>query len=147
YVETPTFHRVPENQRRALVSALRRAPVLGAETAPLADPAEGTAVVRSAREQDLGTIVMGRPASRRWWRRVAFAVRLASGEADLEHLIVALEEPPARAMAQTQDYRPFKEIWRWQFQGCLVAVALCAITSLIALQWIVNIDAANLVLL
>ncbi|KSB80320.1 hypothetical protein LFZ31_28025, partial [Salmonella enterica subsp. enterica serovar Newport str. S09097] len=32
------------------------------------------------------------------------------------------------------DNRPFKEKWRGQIQGCLVAVALCAITTLISLQ-------------
>ncbi len=50
---------------------------LGAETATLSDPAEEKAVVRYAREHNLGKIVMGRPASRRWWRRDAFADRLA----------------------------------------------------------------------
>ncbi len=62
-------------------------------------------------------------------------------------MIVALEEPPARALAQTPDNRPFKEKWRGQIQGCLVAVALCAITTLIAMQWLVTFDAANLVML
>ncbi|EEC6533272.1 DUF4118 domain-containing protein [Salmonella enterica] len=66
---------------------------------------------------------------------------------DLDQVIVALEEPPARALAQTPDNRPFKEKWRGQIQGCLVAVALCAITTLIAMQWLVTFDAANLVML
>lgn len=90
---------------------------------------------------------MGRPASRRWWRRDAFADRLARRAPDLDQVIVALEEPPARALAQTPDNRPFKEKWRGQIQGCLVAVALCAITTLIAMQWLVTFDAANLVML
>ncbi|EAC1255357.1 histidine kinase [Salmonella enterica subsp. enterica] len=39
YVETPTLHRLPEKQRRAILSALRLAQELGAETAsPCADP-------------------------------------------------------------------------------------------------------------
>ncbi|EPO9397112.1 DUF4118 domain-containing protein [Salmonella enterica subsp. enterica serovar Dublin] len=117
------------------------------ETATLSDPAEEKAVVRYAREHNLGKIVMGRPASRRWWRRDAFADRLARRAPDLDQVIVALEEPPARALAQTPDNRPFKEKWRGQIQGCLVAVALCAITTLIAMQWLVTFDAANLVML
>ncbi|EHC94856.1 Osmosensitive K+ channel histidine kinase KdpD, partial [Salmonella enterica subsp. enterica serovar Uganda str. R8-3404] len=64
YVETPTLHRLPEKQRRAILSALRLAQELGAETATLSDPAEEKAVVRYAREHNLGKIVMGRPASR-----------------------------------------------------------------------------------
>ncbi|ESO49856.1 sensor protein KdpD, partial [Salmonella enterica subsp. enterica serovar Agona str. 392869-1] len=98
------------------LSALRLAQELGAETATLSDPAEEKAVVRYAREHNLGKIVMGRPASRRWWRRDAFADRLARRAPDLDQVIVALEEPPARALAQTPDNRPFKEKWRGQIQ-------------------------------
>ncbi len=59
---------------------------------------------------------MGRPASRRWWRRDAFADRLARRAPDLDQVIVALEEPPARALAQTPDNRPFKEM-AWADSG------------------------------
>ncbi len=64
-------------KRRAILSALRLAQELGAETATLSDPAEEKAVVRYAREHNLGKIILGRPASRRWWRRETFADRLA----------------------------------------------------------------------
>ncbi len=86
--------------------------------------AEEKAVVRYAREHNLGKIVMGRPASRRWWRRDAFADRLAGRAPDLDQVIVALEEPPARALAQTPDNRPlkrngvgrFRAVWSpWRF--------------------------------
>lgn len=46
YVETPALHRLPEKKRRAILSALRLAQELGAETATLSDPAEEKAVVR-----------------------------------------------------------------------------------------------------
>ncbi|XPE61384.1 hypothetical protein ACNKHT_04100 [Shigella flexneri] len=68
YVETPPLHRLPKKTSGNL-SALRLAQELGAETATLSDPAEEKAVVRYAREHDLGKILLGRPASRRWWRR------------------------------------------------------------------------------
>ncbi len=43
---------------------------------------------------------------------------------DLDQVIVALEEPPARALAQTPDNRPLKRNGG-QIQGCsLVAAAL-----------------------
>ncbi|MDI5349506.1 hypothetical protein MJL48_32965, partial [Salmonella enterica subsp. enterica serovar Kentucky] len=45
---------------------------------------------RPSREHNLGKIVMGRPASRRWWRRDAFADRLARRAPDLDQVIVAL---------------------------------------------------------
>ncbi|HCF8212459.1 TPA: hypothetical protein NIU95_005481, partial [Klebsiella pneumoniae] len=84
YVETPALHRLPEKKRRAILSALRLAQELGAETATLSDPAEEKAVVRYAREHNLGKIILGRPASRRWWRRETFADRLARIAPDLD---------------------------------------------------------------
>lgn len=49
YVETPQLHGLPENQRRAILSALRLAQELGAETATLSDPQEDKAILRYAR--------------------------------------------------------------------------------------------------
>ena len=147
YVETPALHQLPEKQRRAILSALRLAQELGAETATLSDPAEDKAVIRYAREHNLGKIVLGRPTTRRWWRSDSFADKLAHRAPDLDLMIVALDEPPPRAAAQTMDTRTFKDKWRVQIQGCVVAAALCAITTLIAMQWRVTFDAANLVML
>ncbi|HBV2907089.1 two-component system sensor histidine kinase KdpD [Citrobacter freundii] len=146
YVETPALHRLPEKQRRAILSALRLAQELGAETATLSDPAEDKAVIRYAREHNLGKIVLGRPTTRRWWRSDSFADKLAHHAPDLDLMIVALDEPPSRPVLQTADSRTFKDKWRVQIQGCVVAVALCAIITLIAMQWLMAFDAANLVM-
>lgn len=59
YVETPALHRLPEKQRRAILSALRLAQELGAETATLSDPAEDKAVIHYAREHNLGKLCSG----------------------------------------------------------------------------------------
>ncbi|WP_425341772.1 DUF4118 domain-containing protein [Escherichia coli] len=45
------------------------------------------------------------------------------------------------------DSRSFKDKWRVQIQGCVVAAALCAVITLIAMQWLMAFDAANLVML
>lgn len=134
-------------KRRAILSALRLAQELGAETATLSDPAEEKAVVRYAREHNLGKIILGRPASRRWWRRETFADRLARIAPDLDQVLVALDEPPARTINNAPDSRSFKDKWRVQIQGCVVAAALCAVITLIAMQWLMAFDAANLVML
>lgn len=134
-------------KRRAILSALRLAQELGAETATLSDPAEEKAVVRYAREHNLGKIILGRPASRRWWRRETFADRLARIAPDLDQVLVALDEPPARTINNAPDNRSFKDKWRVQIQGCVVAAALCAVITLIAMQWLMAFDAANLVML
>ncbi|MFR0256135.1 DUF4118 domain-containing protein, partial [Escherichia coli] len=96
---------------------------------------------------NLGKIILGRPASRRWWRRETFADRLARIAPDLDQVLVALDEPPARTINNAPDNRSFKDKWRVQIQGCVVAAALCAVITLIAMQWLMAFDAANLVML
>ncbi len=147
YVETPQLHRLPENQRRAILSALRLAQELGAETATLAEQAEDKAILRYAREHNLGKIVIGRRSHRRWFNRDTFADRLAQRAPDLDLLIVALDDKPAALPARTPDNRAFTEKWRIQLRGCLVAVLLCALITFIANQWLPDFDAANLVMI
>lgn len=147
YVETPQLHRLPENQRRAILSALRLAQELGAETATLAEQAEDKAILRYAREHNLGKIVIGRRSHRRWFNRETFADRLAQRAPDLDLLIVALDDKPAALPARTPDNRTFSDKWRIQLRGCLVAVLLCALITVIASQWLPEFDAANLVMI
>lgn len=147
YVETPGLHKLPEAQRRAILSALRLAQELGAETATLADPQQEKAIVRYAREHNLGKIITGRRSARRFWQHETFAERLARQAPDLDLMIVALEDRPAPAAARTADSRPWLDRWRVQLTGTLVAAGLCALITLIASQWLMAFDAANLVML
>ena len=146
YVETPNLHRLPEHRRRAILAALRLAQELGAETATLSDPEEDRAVLRYAREHNLGKIVIGRRSQRRWWSRESFSDRLARRGPDLDLLVVALEDDP-QPPARSADARPWQERWRTQLRGCALAVALCALITLIASQFLMTFDAANLVMI
>ncbi|QGU09955.1 two-component system sensor histidine kinase KdbD [Leclercia sp. J807] len=147
YVETPQLHRLPENQRRAILGALRLAQELGAETATLAEQAEEKAILRYAREHNLGKIVIGRRSRRRGFSRESFADKLAQRAPDLDLLIVALDDKPAALPARTPDNRAFSDKWRIQLRGCLVAVLLCALITFVASQWLPGFDAANLVMI
>ena len=146
YVETPELHRLPEHQRRSIFAALRLAQELGAETATLADPEEDRAVLRYAREHNLGKIVIGRRSRRRGWPRESFADRLARRGPDLDLVIIALEEhqPP---VARGADGRAWHDRWRAQLRGCGAALALCTLITLVASQFLTAFDAANLVML
>ena len=146
YVETPRLHRLAEKSRRAILSALRLAQELGAETATLADTAEEKALLRYAREHNLGKIIIGQRSRRRWWSRETFAARLARHAPDLDLLIVALDDKPVANAGKSADARPFSEKWRVQIRGCVVALLLCALITLVASQWLVAFDAANLVM-
>ncbi|VEI66457.1 Sensor protein KdpD [Serratia fonticola] len=146
YVETPKLHRLPENQRRAILRALRLAQELGAETATLSDPSEERAVLRYAREHNLGKIIIGRRGEQRWKLRGSFADRLGQLGPDLDLVIVALENDTPQPQAKEHDNRTFSEKWRFQLRGCAVAVILCAIITLLS-QWLLpGIDSANLVM-
>jgi two-component system sensor histidine kinase KdpD len=146
YVETPALHRLPEQQRRAILASLHLAQELGAETATLSDPAEDKAILRYAREHNLGKILIGRRNKRRWFGAESFADRLARRAPDLDLVIIAPDDAPVTLPSRPGDSRPFMEKWRVQLKGCLVAVALCAAITLIAMQWLIAFDAANLVM-
>ncbi len=147
YVETPQLHRLPEHQRRAVLASLRLAQELGAETATLSDPSEEKALVRYAREHNLGKIVIGRRHTRRFWQNSTFADRIASQAPELDLLVVALDDVTPVATNRSADTRSFNEKWRVQITGCCVAVLLCAVITLVASQWLIAFDAANLVML
>lgn len=147
YVETPSLHRLSEAKRRAILAALRLAQELGAETATLSDPSEEKAVLHYAREHNLGKIVIGRQQKRRWWDRGGFADRLARHAPDLDLVVIALDEKAASLPARSSDSRTAMDKWRLQLQGCVVAIALCAVITVVAMQWLMAFEAANLVML
>src|SRR5690606_25580764 len=75
------------------------------------------------------------------------ADRLARRAPDLDLVIVALDDKPAPLPNRTPDARTFGDKWRIQIRGCLVAVVLCALITVIASQWLIAFDAANLVMI
>lgn len=142
YVETPRLHRLSEARRRNILRTLRLAQELGAETATLADADEAQAVLRYAREHNLGKIVIGRRPTRRW-RRDSFADRLGQLGPDLDLLVVALEEATRDAPGQLSDTRTFGEKWATQLRGTAAALLLCALITFGGQYWLPDFDPAN----
>ena len=146
YVETPRLYRLPEARRRGILRTLQLAQELGAETATLADPSEARAVLRYAREHNLGKIITGRRPSRRPWRE-RFADRLAALAPELDILIVALDEPPAEVVRPTAMGVPAAESrWPDRLRGCAAAALLCSGVTLAGLWLVPGVDSANLVM-
>lgn len=142
----PKLHRLPESRRRAILRALRLAQELGAQTATLAAPSEERAVLRYAREHNLGKIIIGRRGEQRWKFRSSFADRLGQLGPDLDLVIVALEDERPPSVLKEPDNRSFSDKWRMQLRGCAVAFALCALITLLS-QWLLpGFDQANLVM-
>ncbi len=123
--------RLPEKQRQAIFKRAALAQELGRNTT-LRSPKK--AVVRYTRAQHL---IAGRPASRRWWRR---DIRRPSCERapDADRVIVALEEPPAARWRKRLITDALKMAWAGpgRLSGRRGA---CAITTLIAMQWLVTL--------
>ncbi|MFC3394946.1 two-component system sensor histidine kinase KdpD [Brenneria rubrifaciens] len=134
YVETPRLHQLPEPRRRAILRALKLAQDLGAETTTLSEPDEEYAVLRYARENNLGKIVIGRHTEQRfgWWWRTRFAERLGRLGPDLDLVVVSVQDEPLAASVKTPDTRGLAEKWRMQLYGCVMAMLLCALITLLA---------------
>ncbi|WP_166266539.1 two-component system sensor histidine kinase KdpD [Providencia sp. M-27] len=149
YVETPALHQLPETQRRAILKALRLAQDLGAETATLSDPSEEKAILRYAREHNLGKILIGRrDKSNKWFKlnwRPGFADRLGKLGPDLDLVIVALEEKSE--WDKEPERKPFSEKWRSDMNGYLMAIVMCATITLFSRTFLLALDKANLVTL
>ncbi|WP_017799231.1 two-component system sensor histidine kinase KdpD [Winslowiella toletana] len=146
YVETPRLHKLPGEQRRRILQALKLAQDLGAETATLSDTDEEQSVLRYAREHDLGKIVIGRRAAQRW-KRDGFANRLGKLGPDLDLIIVARDEADTALPARPLSAKSSAEKWRKPLEGCALAVALCALTTLGASWLFPQVADANLVML
>ncbi|WNN45612.1 MULTISPECIES: two-component system sensor histidine kinase KdpD [Winslowiella] len=146
YVETPRLHKLPGDQRRRILQALKLAQDLGAETATLSDTHEELSVLRYAREHDLGKIVIGRRSSQRW-KRDGFANRLGKLGPDLDLLIVARDEPDSALSTRPVSSKSPAEKWRKPLEGCALAVAWCA-TLTVGASWLFpQVADANLVML
>lgn len=145
YVETPRLHRIAETRRRAILKTLQLAQELGAETATLSDHDQAQAVLRYAREHNLGKIVMGRRPLRRW-HRDSFATRLGRLGPDLDLLVVALEEPAADAPSFSEA-RVSSEKWRQPLHGVLMALALCILVTLAGHWLLAGFDTVNNVMI
>ncbi|WP_312239766.1 two-component system sensor histidine kinase KdpD [Pantoea sp.] len=146
-VETPTLYRQKESRRRTILHTLQLAQNMGATTATLSDPDEAQAVVRYAREHNLGKIIVGRPPQRRWRFTHRFTHNLSRLAPDLDLMIVALDDAPDITTGQEAAARSGKEIWRQKLRGCLAAAALCALITLSVKALLPGFSPINLIMI
>lgn len=146
FAEVPGLNKLPEYQRRRQVSQLRLARELGAETAILSDPEPHQSVSRYAREHRLGKVILAN-SQRRRVGLPRLADKLSRTAPQLDLLLISVDELPPPAEKSRSDERPLLQRWRGQLQGSLLAVVLCAFTSLIATRLLPAFDDANLAML
>ncbi|PHM71450.1 two-component system sensor histidine kinase KdpD [Xenorhabdus sp. KJ12.1] len=152
YVETPKLHRLPEIKRRTILKTLMLAQELGAETATLSEPHKEKAILRYAREHNLGKIIVGRYHSlystlfsHRW--RSDFVGRLGKLGPDLDIIIIALEDKKQHWIKEPAEQRLSSDKWINQLQGFLIAIILCTFITLFSRTVLFPLDKANLITL
>ena len=136
-------------QRQQLQRVLKLAQELGATTATLNDPEPAEALLRYARAHNLSRLVLGRQEGRgwgglRWPGQRSLAETLSLSADDIDVLQVALPaqvQPPLRGGTEPEPAAP----WRWQ--GYAWALAICALTTLLAAPLTQVLRETNVVML
>ncbi len=97
YVETPALQQLPDHVRAQTMKSLKLAEELGGQSTTLAAQDAAEALVRYARQHNLGRLVVGRASfsASRWRFSPTLSRRLAAMAPDIDLINVA-REPPAR---------------------------------------------------
>ncbi|XNM70144.1 hypothetical protein ACLK1Y_03815 [Escherichia coli] len=82
-----------------------------------------------------------------WWRGERFGERISATRQSWICWSSASMNRPFPCRQRARDQRPFLDKWRVRIRGCLVALGLCAGITLIADQFLMAFEAANLVML
>ncbi|MBU6956905.1 two-component system sensor histidine kinase KdpD [Pseudomonas sp. CVAP len=144
YVETPALQRLPEVKRRRVLATLKLAQDMGAQISTLAGQDIAETLVKYARQHNLSKVVLGRDERprQRLWRRV-LADRIGVLGTDLDVIQISLPEsrrPQAETTSTASDspitWRPY--LW---------SVAICAVTTLLAMPLFQVLEQANIVML
>lgn len=148
YVETPALQRLDGTARERILETVKLAEELGATTAVLPAQDVATALIEHARAHNLSKVVLGRNATG-WWRHGgSLRRRIAERAADVD--VIELGDghrPQAEGKGDRTAGRraaePDHESWRryaW-------AVAVCVVTTLLALPLVGVLELANIVML
>ena len=134
-----------EVQHQSVLHVLKLAQSLGATTAMLSASAAAPALVRYAREHNLSRLVMGRPARRwRWPGQQSLGDAIEAEVDDLDVLRVALPKTVAQKPSPSDTpAAPARIAW----QGYAAALAVCAITALLATPLQGVLELTNIVML
>ncbi|MDB5984123.1 MAG: kdpd5 [Pseudomonas sp.] len=143
YVETPALQRLPDATRRRVLATLKLAQDMGAQISTLAGQDIAEALVKYARQYNLSKIVLGRDEHprRRFWRP-ALANRIGLLGADLDVIQVSL---PASRHTPTETTTQSEIPLAWR--SYIWSVALCALTTLVAMPLYQVLEQANIVMI
>ncbi|MFJ2366342.1 two-component system sensor histidine kinase KdpD [Pseudomonas sp. NPDC087697] len=144
YVETPALQRLPEAKRRRVLATLKLAQNMGAQISTLAGQDIAETLVKYARQYNLSKVVLGRDERprHRLWRRV-LADQIGVLGADLDVIQVSLPSSQRTQAETTSTANENPVAW----QAYLWSVALCAVTTLVAMPLFQVLEQANIVMI
>ncbi len=141
-VDSPRQGTASERNRQYLDSAMTLAESLGAKTATLAGEDIVSEVLRYAREENVTTIIVGKPIRRRWrellFGSVVDSLIRASGEIDVL-VITGAEELGTSLIVRRQS---IQSGWR----GYVFALGMVALSTAIGFGMLDRFDPANIVM-
>jgi two-component system sensor histidine kinase KdpD len=150
YVETPELQKSSLQQRDRVLTVIKLASDLGAETAVLAGADVAAELVRQAQALNCATVVVGRPHTRRWpWPRPTLTRRLATlspaltlvetGQSESVRRLSRLMQPTHEEEARTD--------WQQGWPRYAGALATCVAITLFCTPLIGHLDLANIVMI
>ena len=151
YVETPSLQRLPPARRDTVLTTLRLAQELGAETATLAGDDLAASVLAYARARNASKLVVGRSRRRALSRLLdpPLPDRLSDLAGDLDVYVVSrtLEEGKESTAAEPVTSLLLETDRETRWPGYAWATAVCAGASLLAAGAQLVFDLANVVML
>jgi two-component system sensor histidine kinase KdpD len=137
YVETPRLQRLPASERERILKVVKLAQELGAHTAILTGNDIVESLVEYARNENIGTVVVGRgPRNRLPWRRtVSDALAIADEQLDVIEIGRGAREAgaPVVARAPAEPARVDPKAWERRrryggtFLACIAATGIAAL--------------------
>ncbi len=148
YVETPRLQRLPAAERERILKVVKLASDLGARTAILTGSEARTALVEYARQQNIGTVVVGRRALRGWTWKQSMSDAIAAADDTLDVLEVGrgARETGAPIVRPAIEAMPSLKAGerRFRFAG---TIAASLATTAVAFVLYPHFDLANIVML
>ena len=143
YVETPGLARLPRSARDRVLTTLKLAETLGAETANLSGESVANELIAYARRRNVSKIIIGKPSRSRWHDRLrpSLVDEIARLSGSIDVYVISAEQ----GEQSTQQQQAPKRTSPWSAYARSVAV-VAAMTLICELLY-TNIELTNLVML
>ncbi len=152
YVETPRLQRLPKETRDRILKTLNLAQELGAETTTMTGEDVASTLFSYARSRNVSKLVVGKTSRPGWRRRfsIPLAEELSLMAKDVDVYVVGHESTAKAApIRETVDFgdSALSEKRRSRKGGYLVALAICALGTAVAMHLVSYLELTNIIML